>query len=182
LSFKHNYDYFIENHSFTNEIDIPSGEYSYDEIGLKLTTPQNKKLGLEIKIEGGSFYDARYKSLGVEPRWNPSAHFEIMAAYEFRHLNFKERNQILKSHILRLRALYMLNTKFSVAAFIQYNNDLDLFISNLKIRYNPKEGNDLYLVFNEVLNSNSEKSNLLYPLLNTEVFALKYTYTFKIDQ
>jgi hypothetical protein len=75
----------------------------------------------------------------------------------------------------------MWNAKLSMSAFIQYNNASDLFISNIRLRYNPREGNDLYLVFNEVLNGDRERFSPNYPLLNTEVLALKYTYTFKMN-
>jgi hypothetical protein len=74
----------------------------------------------------------------------------------------------------------MLNTQLSVNAFIQYNTAYDGVITNFRLRYNPREGNDLYLVFNEDRNTNiyHELPNL--PVYNSRAVILKYTYTFNL--
>jgi hypothetical protein len=180
FSLQQNYDYLTEELSFSDEVIIPAGAYWHRTANANVTTPYNARSGIATGLKYGKFFDGDFFAFEVDPRWNPGPHFELHAAYEFKHLNFKEREQTLISHILRLRALYMLSAQFSVSAFIQYNNDSNLFISNVKLRYNPKEGNDLYIVFNEVLNGDRERMLPYYPLLNTEVLALKYTYTFKL--
>ena len=40
----------------------------------------------------------------------------------------------------------MLSTEISAAWFIQYSNTDREIVSNLRFRYNPSEGNDLYIV------------------------------------
>jgi hypothetical protein len=179
-SFKYNFDLLTEELEFTDEVIVPEGEYNYFQCDINASTPYNARAGLSGEIEFGRYFDAAYRSIELEPRWNPNAHLELSGAYEFKYLNFEERDQKLISHILRVRALYMLNARFSVSAFLQYNNDSNLLLSNVKLRYNPREGNDLYLVFNEVLNGDRKRLNPYYPLLNTEVLALKYTYTFTL--
>lgn len=179
-SFNRNYDYLTEALQFTDEVTIPAGSYWYSRVELGINTPYNARKSLETEFEVGRFFDGNFYGFEFKPRWNPGPHFEMDLKYEFKHLNFSVRNQTLISHILRFRGIYMLNAHFSVSAFIQYNNDSNLFISNLKLRYNPREGNDLYIVFNEVLNGDRQGAIPHYPLLNTEVLVLKYTYTFKL--
>ena len=86
----------------------------------------------------------------------------------------------MTNHIVGIKALYMLNTKLSVNAFIQYNTALNGIITNFRIRYNPKEGNDLYLVFDENRNTDllMELPNL--PVYNSRAVMVKYTYTFNL--
>ena len=181
VAWRHNYDQLLEALTLSDDVEVPIGKYHYSEVALEASTPYNKRFGLEVETELGRFFDGSKYSIEFDPKWNPNAHLEMHASYEFNYINFNERNEVLKSHILRFRALYMLNAKFSVSAFMQYNNASHLFLSNLKIRYNPREGNDLYLVVNEVLNGSRDRMIPNYPLLNTEVLALKYTYTFKVD-
>jgi hypothetical protein len=179
-SFEQSYDFLTEDLSFSDEVSIPAGDYWYRNFEIDVNTPYNKRTKLNSEFKIGRFFDGSYYGFELEPNWNPGPHFELFMAYEFKHLDFSARNQKLISHILRLRALYMLNARFSVSAFIQYNNDSNLFVSNFKLRYNPREGNDLYIVFNEVLNGERTRHIPHYPLLNTEVLALKYTYTFRL--
>jgi len=180
-SVKYNFDILTDKLEISDDIAIPASDYHYFKAGIRFNTPFNSKFGLGMDYDFGQFFDGMINSFEFEPRYNPNAHLELSGAYELNYINFDQRNELLVSHIIRLRALYMLNAKFSISSFIQYNNESDLFISNLKLRYNPKEGNDLYIVFNEVLNGERDRIDPRYPLLNTEVFALKYTYTFKID-
>ena len=72
----------------------------------------------------------------------------------------------------------MFSTKLSVSAFIQHNSADHITVGNLRIRYNPKEGNDLYIVFNETWNSDIHRE--IPSLLDTEnrTILFKYTYTF----
>jgi hypothetical protein len=74
----------------------------------------------------------------------------------------------------------MLDTKLSVSAYIQYNTAVKDVLTNLRLRYNPKEGNDLYLVFNEGRNTNLERETPYLPVYSTRSVLLKYTYTFSL--
>jgi hypothetical protein len=86
----------------------------------------------------------------------------------------------MTNHILGLKALYMLNTKLSVNAFIQYNTAEHAIVSNLRLRFNPKEGNDFYLVFKEGRNTNLSREVPNLPAYSSRVAMVKYTYTFNL--
>ena len=74
----------------------------------------------------------------------------------------------------------MLSTKFSTSAFIQYNSAIDAVIANVRLRYNPKEGNDFYIVYNEGQNTNLEREVPYLPRMSSRTLMLKYTYTFNL--
>jgi hypothetical protein len=93
-------------------------------------------------------------------------------------VNFPDREQLFIANIARFKALVMFNTKLSVSSFIQYNSAENAVATNLKIRYNPKEGNDLYIVFNEGRNTDLEQENPALPPVNNRSILFKYTYTF----
>lgn len=38
-------------------------------------------------------------------------------------------------------------------AFVRYNSELDRVVANLRFRYNPREGDDLHVVWNEGLDA-----------------------------
>jgi len=74
----------------------------------------------------------------------------------------------------------MLSTKFSAAVFVQYNSAADAVVANIRIRFNPREGNDLYIVYNEGLNTNRYREIPILPLTASRAIMLKYTYTFNV--
>ena len=62
---------------------------------------------------------------------------------------------------------------------MQYNSARGAVIGNLRFRYNPRQGTDLYLVYNERLNTDrAVAGGPRRPLSSRRAVLLKYTYTF----
>jgi hypothetical protein len=145
-----------------------------------LVTPMSKPFFVRSMIQTGQYYDGARFSIQAEPTWNLSKHFEFGGTYNFDVVKFDKRDVTWINHILGVKALYMLNTRLSVNAFIQYNKSVHEIITNLRIRYNPKEGNDLYLVFNEGRNTDLTRLEPNLPVYYSRAVMVKYTYTFNL--
>jgi hypothetical protein len=189
ISFKHYYEDVTEGFSFEDEDeedeelsdpDVPIGQYKFYAMEAHLMLAMGKPLWSEANLYVGSFYDGWRLSLGMSPRWSVSPSLELSGTYQINRIKFPDRNKDFYFHITRLRILYMLNTKLSASAFIQYNNSSHEVITNIRLRYNPKEGNDLYLVYNEGLNTNRYRDFPTLPFRSDRTIMLKYTYTFKL--
>jgi hypothetical protein len=74
----------------------------------------------------------------------------------------------------------MFNTRLSLSAFVQYNSNTRKIGSNVRFRYNPREGNDLWLVYNEGTNTDLKREVPYRPGLASRTVMLKYTYTFRL--
>jgi len=167
-----------EDFDLSDEAEVLTGRYTFAGIHGEFSTPSGNSKYLKAMLDWGSFYDGWRTSLGIEPRWNVSPNLELSATYQLNRIEFSDRDQRFHAHIGQLRALYMMNTKISVTTFIQYNSSVDAVIGNIRFRYNPREGIDLYLVYNESLNTVRWRENLHYPLSNDRALLLKYRHTF----
>jgi len=168
-----------EEFSLSDDADVPVGKYTFYGFNGTFITPMTSLFYMENKLEAGSFYDGWRVTLSMSPWWSISSSLELSGMYQFNSVEFPERNQQFIAHIGRLRVLVMLSTKLSASAFIQYNSDIDAVIANIRIRYNPREGNDLYLVYNEGLNTDRYRESPALPFTSSRTLMLKYTYTFK---
>ena len=74
----------------------------------------------------------------------------------------------------------MLNTKLSATALVQYINTSGDFVMNFRLRYNPKEGNDLYLVINDYQGITNRVMVPDLPKYYDRTIMLKYTHTFRL--
>jgi hypothetical protein len=63
-------------------------------------------------------------------------------------------------------------------AFLQYNTAANLVAANVRFRYNIREGNDLWIVYNENLNADRFRETPALPVSGGRNVLLKYTYTF----
>ena len=169
-----------EEFDFSDDAGIPVGKYHFWNTKLMFTTPMTKPVWLIFMINTGQFYDGTRISFDVNPTWNVSSSLNLGLEYQYNQLNFQDRGEKFNAQIGRLKILYMLSTKFTVSAFIQYNSDLDAIASNIKLRYNPREGNDLYIVYNEGRNTRLDREIPRLPNISDRTIMIKYTYTFRL--
>jgi len=163
-----------------DELYIAPGNYEYLSVRSNISTPMSKPFFLNFLGEAGQFYDGMRLSLRFQPVWNISKHIELGGTYSFDRVVVKDRDLSMSNHILGVKALYMFDTKLSVNAFIQYNTAYNGIITNLRVRYNPREGNDLYIVFNEDRNTDLYRELPNLPVYNSRAVMVKYTYTFNL--
>jgi hypothetical protein len=163
-----------------DEAFVLPGKYEFVNFMGMLSTPASSAFFLMLMTEAGQFYDGWRFSIRLQPTWNISKHFELGGTYGFDHVNFEGREMKMTNHILGIKTLYMLNTKLSVNAFIQYNTAEHSVFSNLRLRYNPKEGNDFYIVFDEGRNTSLTREEPNLPVYSTRAIMVKYTYTFNL--
>lgn len=164
--------------SLGRDVVVPSGEHTFTGLTTSLETSTSALAGASVSGYVGSFYDGQRQSISISPRWSVSPSLTLSGLVRYEHITFPSRNQSLDATIFRFRTLYMLNTKFSVAAFAQYSNQSDIIQSNLRLRYNATEGNDLYIVYNNVANTDRERELPTLPPIRTQTLLIKYTYTF----
>jgi hypothetical protein len=172
------YENLSRNFYLSDKVYVPPGEYNFFRIACNYDMTYEKILRTGIGMTTGKFYDGWNYGLSLTPSWYASKHFEISTEYVYNHIDFSTRNQILDSHILRLRIGTALNSKISTNALVQYNSGISLVSANIRFRYNFREGNDLWIVFNEGLNTTRFDYNPEKPLSDTESFLIKYTHTF----
>lgn len=172
----------LESFDFLEEVEVPPGDYSFYGVKGQLQTPQGKPLSAMISVDSGTFYDGWRVSLGVMPFWGISSDISMIGFYQFNRVEFPDRGQKLTAHIARLQFLATLSTKFSASAFIQYNGVIDAVIANIRVRYNPREGNDLYIVYNDVLNTNRWAEVPTLPFSSNRAIMVKYSYTFNFKK
>lgn len=163
-----------------NEVYIAEGSYEFINLRGNIISSMSNPLFVMFTTETGQFFDGSRFSAGIKPTWNLSKQFELGGTYNFDYVSFKGREQSMTNHIIGFKALYMLNTRFSVNGYFQYNTAANGIVSNLRLRYNPKEGNDLFIVINEGRNTNLTREVPNLPVYSSRAIMIKYTYTFNL--
>lgn len=161
-----------------DEVYVNTGRYEFLNFRGSVNTPPSKHFYAILRTESGQYFGGSRISFQAEPTWNLSRHFELASTYNFDHIEFPKRDLVMTNHIAGIKALYMMDTRLSANAFIQYNTAYHEIITNFRIRYNPKEGNDLYFMFNEGRNTYLTREEPNLPVYSSRSVMVKYTYTF----
>jgi len=174
------YENVADTFSFSSSAYVPTGKYGFNQFETHLNSPETNTFILGLDFFAGSFYDGNRFSFGFEPSWNIGSSLQVGLEYNYNILKFESRNQKFSEGVAGFKALLMFTTKLSASTFIQYNGAEDAVISNFRLRYNPGEGNDFFIVFNEGRNTYRDIDNPRLPLYNNRSILLKYTYTFTL--
>jgi hypothetical protein len=96
-------------------------------------------------------------------------------------LQFPVRGQNTNIQLARLRVRGALNARASGNTFLQYNSTTDRLALNFRLRYNFAEGTDLWLVYDDMMDTErlTPSSGIRPPLSVARALVLKYTHTFQ---
>jgi hypothetical protein len=175
-----NFEDVTEDFSLSENAVIPAEKYRFTQFVARLHSADSKVLKVNLDATIGGFYDGKLMSIVVEPLWSIGSVLNMSLSYEFNKAQFNGREQSFSSNIARLKALLMITNKLSVSSFLQYNDVDHALITNVRIRYNPGEGNDFFIVFNEGRNTLRDMQEPRLPAYNNRSVLLKYTYTFTL--
>ncbi len=166
-----------ESFELSDDAEVPQGRYTFYAATLFYEPPPRLfRVGLSANV--GTFYDGWRLTGGLRPTWTLSRFLELSGEYQLNRVRFPDRDEQFSGDIFRLRARASLNTHLSANTFVQYNSASDAVGVNVRLRYNFREGNDLYLVYNEALNTDRNRETPFLPLTDTRTILVKYTYTF----
>ncbi|MBO6575219.1 MAG: carbohydrate binding family 9 domain-containing protein [Rhodothermales bacterium] len=164
--------------AFPEDTEVPAGRYEFVTGSLSARLPPGGFVRGNAELGYGTFFDGTRLEASLSPSINPSKHLELEATYEYNKVDFGPRDQSFDVHLARLRAQVGFNTKLSINGFVQLNSSADLVTTNARFRYNMREGNDLWVVYNEGLNLDRERLAPFLPISGGRTLLVKYTYTF----
>lgn len=157
---------------------VPIGEYDFWSLQTICLTPSGKRLNTMFIGEAGEFYDGRRLSLSVTPNWAVINNLSLSGFYQYNRVVFPERDENFTAHIARLKLEATMSTALTTSAFIQYNSAASIVIANFRLRFNPREGNDFYLVINENFFTSRTDETPFLPPYDSRAVMVKYSHTF----
>ena len=180
INFRPQVENLDEDFELTDDVTIPVDDYTFYGFDIMGNTPFTRRANALAEFQYGQFYDGTKLTVGFTPTWTVNPSLEISGFYQYNNIQFDSRDEEAIIHLARIKGLVMFTTKFSVSAFIQYNSLDKIFAGNIRLRYNPREGNDLYIVYNDNLNSDLNREIPVRPRVNARSILVKYSYTFRI--
>jgi hypothetical protein len=160
------------------EASVPAGRYTFFRLGAAYHVSHTRLFQLNPRIEAGTFYDGWQATAELAPVWYVSPHLELSGSYQFTRIRFPDRDQRFDVHLARLRIGTALNTTLSTNAFIQFNSTAHSVSANVRFRCNFREGHDLWIVYNETMNTDRYRLTPALPFTDTRTVLVKYTHTF----
>jgi hypothetical protein len=180
VAFNRYYDNVPKAFDLSDSIQIPSQEYVNKDITVNYETPPVNFLSASFDVTAGTFYEGNRFSAGITPTYVISKYLTLSGFYQYNHISFSDK-PTYAAHVARLKVSTSLDVHLSVNAFIQINSLTKVTAANFRLRYNWKDGNDLYLVYNETLNHDGKQDPEI-PFSDYRALMVKYVYTFHLGR
>jgi hypothetical protein len=156
---------------------VPAGRYAWTAPYANLALPPGWKLRGTAGAGIGGFYDGRRAWMDLRPTWNVSPHLELGGGYHVDRVTFDGR-QGFRAQVGQLSAHASLDTRLSAGAQVQYNSLAGTLAAGLRIRYALRDGDDVYLVYDDGYNTERPDAAPRLPLSDHRRVLLKVTHTF----
>ena len=127
-------------------LPIPAGRYDFDRFGLNFEMPGFRTVGVNLDYEGGEFFDGDRNDANITLDYRPSRHFKGSLTYQINDIDLPQGRFIAR--VIALRTSVALNVEWSWINFAQYDNVSDRIGINSRIRWIPKQGQELFFVLN----------------------------------
>ena len=178
VTYRANYESVLDSFPLAPEVSVPPGEYWFHEGALVYQPGRTTLLRPGVTATAGQFYDGHRVALAPSVEWNAvPPHLELGADYSFNAIRFPERAVSLDVHLVRLRVRVAYDPRLSLSTFWQYNSVDDVASLNARLRFNVRDGTDLWIVYNEGLNTDRHAHTPIPPVSRGRALMVKYTHT-----
>ena len=161
-----------------SDLEVPAGEYWFHEAIVNARLPRSGRFRGEFNASAGSFYGGTRIGVALSPAWVVSRFLELEGGLEVNRLDLA-RDAGVTTRLARLRVNAALNPRVSLSTFGQYNSATGQTSFNARFRYHFREGNDLWIVYNEGLfNDRDGGLGPRRPFSSGRTVLVKYTHTF----
>jgi hypothetical protein len=164
----------VEPFEISEGIAILPGEYEFDTATMGFRFASNRVVSPRLTIEDGEYYGGTKQTLNGGIDWRPSNRLYLGAGYEYNDIELPVGN--FATRLIQLRGNFAFNVRWSWVNLLQYDNISESVGLNSRLRYNPRAGEDLYIVWNHNASAVSSFSGLSS---RESEFTVKYSRTFR---
>jgi hypothetical protein len=154
---------------------IPVGGYHFQDGGVSFTTNNSRVWSASGFILAGQFYDGHRVSSELDLSFRPSAYLRTDTTWT--RDDVRLRGGSFTANVVRQRIGVSLTPDLSTAAFVQYNQAIDLLSLNARFGWSYLPGSDLFLVFNQNWHLQSGRSSVA---VQDRAVILKMTYLLQL--
>jgi hypothetical protein len=143
---------------------VPAGVYRYEDAGVAFDSNKSAALSGGFELSGGEFWTGRQRTATANMRLRFSANVAASATLARSVVDLPEGS--FTADLIGLRLDWSFSPRMFLNSFVQYNGELDTWLSNVRYNLIHRPLSDIYVVWNETRS----------PTLTRRALLLKYTH------
>lgn len=128
-------------------VGVPVGDYAMREARVSYESNRGRALGAELSVSGGDFWGGQRRSVSADVSWR--AHYRLTIEAAAAHDNVELPGGAFTADVLRGRVRVASSTRLFGSAFVQYNNQTEQLVTNVRLNWIYAPLSDVFLVLSE---------------------------------
>ena len=153
---------------------IPAGEYEDTGYQIEMDWARERVLAPSLSIGKEEYYGGERVSVQGRVEWRPGSRWYSRVSYQYNEVELAHSQ--FRTRLIQFRSNLALNVKWSWVNLVQYDNLSESVGINSRLRWNPRAGEDLYVVWNHDFDALAAFSDMHS---RQSEFAVKYSRTFR---
>lgn len=158
-----------------DKVTLPAGDYHFTRYRAEIETAAKRPWQAFATWWFGSYWSGRADEFSAQLLFKPTPHFQVGVTAEQSFVRLPQGNFVAR--VWALRADYAFSPFFTVANFLQYDNESRNLGWQSRVRWIIKPGNDFFLVFNQGWEQ-EEIRGIKFRAVGTRLTG-KFQYTFR---
>jgi hypothetical protein len=172
--------------AFSPEINIPTGIFTWITNSIHIESSNTKAFSYILNSNYGLFYGGKKLEISPQVNWSVNKHLHVEGKYSFFSIHFplsySTTTAHYLNHLISSSITYAYSTLVSARALLQYDQVSKTIGTNLRVRYNPKEGTDLYIVYTPLYNTDVGRMSPHLPAIENQSLIVKFVKTFNLNR
>jgi hypothetical protein len=174
FEWQHPYENVLRPFRLFDRLLVPAGVYEFNRARVEVSTGTQRPFSFKISVQDGDFFGGTRLEKLVELQWRQSAHLFLGLSFLENEVELPSGN--FTSHLASLRADVAFNVRWSWSTLLQYDNNVEEFRFNSRLRYEPEAGQEMLLIFDHL--SAVSPENQLSSVSNDAIMKVAYTLRF----
>lgn len=164
----------LQNFRLFGRLTIPANDYQFEHRRVELSTASQRPYRLVTSWQEGRFFGGRRVQKAADVQWRPSSHLYLKVGYTEN--DVKLPLGAFTSKLARLQTDIAFNPFWSWTTLVQYDNSADFLGGSSRLRYSPKDGQEVLLVVNS--NFAIDEDDRYVNVRNDSLLKVSYTFRF----
>ncbi len=149
LGYVNNYEYLDEEFEIKEDVFIPVGAHRFNQLVTWFQSDKSKKVAFGGELSLGQFFNGNLFRINVNGFIKLSKNLNFEFIYDRNRFDLPVEGGKFTTNIAASRIIYSFTPDLFAKAYLQWNDEEDLFISNFLIRWIYKPGASIYFIYNE---------------------------------
>ena len=153
-----------------SDVAIPAGGYNFDDYFVSYSLGQQRRVAGTVSLQRGEFFSGDITAIGYrQGRLEITRQFSISPGISINNIDLPQGRFTTK--LVTSRFTYTLTPRMFFGGLLQYNSSTNALSSNLRLRWEYQPGSELFVVYNDVRDTELRST----PLLQNRAFIIKFT-------